>query len=115
MSDLAHLDAATRASLACFIPAARARLPVVEIRLYGSRARGDGHDDSDVDVAVIYDDPTRRVFQVINELSWITTDILLDHGRVLSLLPIPALLWIAPEHHANPFLLAQIKRDGVTL
>jgi predicted nucleotidyltransferase len=51
----AHLTAAEKAALADFLGQVRALLgdDLLEARLFGSRARGEGGEDSDLDVALI--------------------------------------------------------------
>jgi predicted nucleotidyltransferase len=51
----AHLTPAEQAALTEFVAAARRVLgaDLLEARLFGSRARGEAHEDSDVDVALI--------------------------------------------------------------
>ena len=102
-----------RAVAARFADALRARYldEVVDVRLFGSCARGEAHEGSDVDVAV-----------VLERLDWATrcnvidlaTDIGLQHDMRLS----PTLFdratfdrWRAQERP----LVMDIERDGVAL
>lgn len=73
MPDLpAHLSAAERAALAEFLARARALLgdELLEARLFGSRARGEGDEQSDLDVALIVTPRGRRLRREIHGLTF---------------------------------------------
>jgi predicted nucleotidyltransferase len=53
---------------------------VRELRLFGSRARGDARPDSDVDVLVVLDEVTRRDFVAVTDLC---ADLLVEHGSLI--------------------------------
>lgn len=110
-----HLDAATRESLDRFVVIARDRLPVVELRLYGSRARGDAHAESDVDVAVVYSGEERQRLGIIHELGDAMFDTMIDTGRLVSALPVHIREWVRPETFPNPILMDAIRIEGVRL
>jgi predicted nucleotidyltransferase len=82
-SGVAGLTGAEQAALREFLTRLRA-LPGIEIRdvrLFGSRARGEGHEYSDVDVAVILRDHAREHRHRIYDLAF---DAGLQHGVVLA-------------------------------
>ena len=54
---------------------------LVEVKLFGSRARGDARKDSDIDILVITADGDWHVRNVIYDIA---TDILLDDGICIS-------------------------------
>lgn len=102
-----------RTAAARFAQELRRRLgeAVVEVRLFGSFARGEADEDSDVDVAV-----------VLERVDWTTQrdviDLATDIGLPLDLRISPALfdretyaLWRAQERP----LVADIEREGVPL
>lgn len=69
----AHLSATEREALADFLTRAGALLgdELLEARLFGSRARGEGDEESDLDVALIV---TRRGRELRRELHGLTFD-----------------------------------------
>ena len=62
---------------------------VERVVLFGSRARGDSHPDSDYDVAVFLRQPG-ELWDELGDLSHITTAILNDTGVVISAKPFRA-------------------------
>jgi len=54
---------------------------VRDIILFGSKARGDGHPESDVDLLIVLENPTKEQTDIVYD---ITFDILLDRGIDLS-------------------------------
>jgi uncharacterized protein len=80
---------------------------VTEIRLFGSRARGEGRGDSDLDVFVQLLGLTREDRRVVQDLAF---DVGLSHGLVLS-----PLLADTTEWRADLPLGQAIEREGVRL
>ncbi len=77
------LSPAERAALEIFLAGVRERLGdiLLEARLFGSRARGDGNDESDVDVALVVTELNRPLRNEILDLAY---DIGLEHGVLLA-------------------------------
>jgi uncharacterized protein len=73
------LSAGERAALLEFVAAARALLgdSLQDVRLFGSRARGEGHEYSDLDVALVVDAAGRARRHDVYDLAF---DIGLAHG-----------------------------------
>lgn len=71
----AHLSAAEQGALADFLGRVRALLgdDLLEARLFGSRARGEGGEDSDLDVALIVTPRGRELRRKIHGLTFDTT------------------------------------------
>jgi predicted nucleotidyltransferase len=84
---------------------------VRDLRLFGSRARGEGHEESDVDVLVVIDDLTPEERRAV----WAATAEALDHDDVtLGALVMSTAHW--RELQARQRLLAaDIARDGIPL
>ena len=109
------IDPITRHSVEMFLARIAPDYPVVEAWLYGSRARGDAGADSDADVAVILNGPKRRAIDVAKGMAGAEFDIMLETGMMVSALPIAAEDWNEPYRHSNPYLIANIKREGIRL
>ena len=77
--------------------------------LFGSRARGDAHADSDYDVAVFLIGLTDR-WDEARRLSVIETDILSETGAFIHSMPYPA-----GSYRQRTPLMHEIRREGVDL
>lgn len=102
-------------AIALFLDALRTGYAVHEVRLYGSRARGDFRPDSDVDLAVVLDGPRGDVWGLARAFADMTFDILVETGIALS----PMAFWHDdfehPDHASNPALIRNIQREGIRL
>lgn len=113
---MATLDPLTRQSIDLFLERVRSRYPIAEAWLYGSRARGDARDDSDVDLALVIEgEMTRPASSIGAEMGGDTIEVLNVTGRYVSPLPIALVHWRSPTTHSNPFLLANIRREGIAI
>ncbi len=77
--------------------------------LFGSRARGDAHLDSDYDVAVFLRDLYDR-WREIDRLAAIETDILAETGCFIHAMP-----YRAGSYRERTPLMHEIRREGVDL
>lgn len=77
--------------------------------LFGSRARGDAHEDSDYDIAVFLTDLTDRWHEA-RRLSAIETEILTETGAFIHSMPYPA-----GAYRRRTPLMHEIRREGVDL
>ena|SRR5438128_8847984 len=77
--------------------------------LFGSRARGDAHHNSDYDVAVFLRDLTDR-WREINRLAAIETDILADTEAFIHAMP-----YRAGSYRERTPLMHEIRREGIDL
>ena len=102
-------------AIALFLDALRRKYAVDEVRLYGSRARGDFWPDSDVDLAVVLRGPRGDIWDTAREFADITFDILIETGVPLA----PMAVWRDdfdhPEQTKNPALIRNIHREGIRL
>ena len=89
--------------------------PTQKVILFGSRARGTEHDESDADVAIILKGAVGPFIKTKMAMNDIAYDILLDTGIRIQPLPVWEAEWAHPENYSNPHLLHNIARDGITL
>lgn len=92
--------------------ALRKALPVEQVVVFGSRARGEAADDSDLDVLVLLkgerpNDASQRVWEALWEVQ-------MKHAVGLSPLVISANQWHEGVYQAT-LLKQEIERDGVVL
>jgi uncharacterized protein len=78
--------------------------------LYGSHARGEATENSDVDVLVLTD-PSLKPSEVRKSLDDLLYDMLLDEGELVSVIVIPEDYF---EDHNLPFML-NVREEGVTI
>jgi predicted nucleotidyltransferase len=92
-----------------FARRARHLAPSATILAFGSRARGDAHPESDLDLCVVLPDPTREIREGIHAIAW---EIGFDHGRVVA-----PVIFSEEDFERGPMsastLVAHIRRDGV--
>ena len=105
-------NAADRQLLAECKAAIREVAPEASVILYGSRARGDAHEDSDYDLLVLVDrevdmDLERAVVDRLVPLEGQT-------GRVLTVLIYSRSQWDSAQYHAMPFH-KNVTREGVAI
>jgi predicted nucleotidyltransferase len=113
---MSEIDPLTRRSIDLFLARVRTRYPVAEAWLYGSRATGAARPDSDVDLALVIEgQATQSSSSLGADMGGDTFDVLAETGRFVSPLPIWAAQWRDPASHSNPYLLANIRREGITV
>lgn len=82
---------------------------IERVVLFGSRARGDAHDESDYDIAVFLHDLTDR-WRELDRLADLRSDILDDTEAFIDAKPYPAGAYLE-----RTSLMREIRRDGVDL
>jgi predicted nucleotidyltransferase len=100
-------------ALALFRDTARASYGdrLAKIVLFGSRARGEGRSDSDLDIAIVLRDLTDKGADR-NRLADLAYDAIVETSMDIQAVPISLDEWDHPDHHSNPALIRAIKRDG---
>ena len=87
------------------------KYPIIDLRLYGSRARGEGRQDSDIDVMIELPDYDRTIVEEIDDIVF---QINLEHDVFIS-----ALVFGKDELEKGPMsespIYKAIQRDGVSL
>ena len=101
------------AALKAFAPAVRKLLgeDLIDLRLFGSRARGQGNEDSDLDIAVIVKDGVRARRKSVHDLGF---DLGLEHHVMLA----PCVLEIGQlerMRRGERRFARELDRDGVSL
>jgi uncharacterized protein len=82
---------------------------VARVVLFGSRARGDAHPDSDYDVAVFLRDMPDR-FAEMDRLADLSTNILEETGEFIHAMP-----YQANAYNERLPLMHEIRADGIDL
>ena len=102
-----------RTALTTFVDWVRGRFGdrLRELKLFGSRARGEGHEESDVDVLVVVDGVTTSEGR---ELTDRTGDLYTEHEVFISPLLLSTEHW-ARLRRLERLIVAEIDRDGVAL
>jgi predicted nucleotidyltransferase len=108
--DQTRLKPNERAAIEAAAAVLREKLPVAQLILFGSKARGDAHDDSDIDLLVL---TTRALSwdeqkQVIALLS----PVQLEYDVLFGTIEIPEDEWYHGIYQVLP-LRTEVERDGV--
>jgi uncharacterized protein len=85
---------------------------LVDILVFGSRARGDARHDSDLDLAVVLEDGDWRFWEEKWALAGLAYDVLLAHELYVQPWPITRSAWESPAGDRRQRLLEEIHRDG---
>jgi len=83
--------------------------------LFGSRARGDHHLESDADVAVLLGGEPASVLDTKLEMADLAYDAMLDTGVRIQPMPLWRVHWDEPGRFSNPALVRAIQREGIAL
>jgi antitoxin ChpS len=113
VTEIAH-PPDVRRGIDLFLDALRKDYAVWEMRLYGSRARGDFTDDGDVDLTVVLAGERGDVWQTAQALANITFDVPGETGVEVPAYP----LWhgdLDDPERANPAVKRTIDLDGIRL
>jgi len=81
---------------------------IKQVLLYGSHARSQATEDSDIDILVVVDDMLDP-FQVRKNLGDFLFDVLLDEGELISVIAVPEDIF---NNYGSPFLL-NVKEEGI--
>ncbi len=83
---------------------------IKRVILYGSHARGEATEDSDIDVLVLVDE-SLNPREVDDSLSDLLYDMILEEHELVSVIVLPENHF---ENHSLPFML-NVRREGVTM
>jgi len=105
----------TRQATSLFVKEIKRQFSIQRVLMFGSRARGDEHSESDIDLAVLMKEENGDFFSFKMKLDDIAYDILLETGLRIQALPVWQNEWRHPEHYSNPYLIKNIQREGIPL
>jgi predicted nucleotidyltransferase len=109
------IDSQTSRAAQLFLERVRDRYPAADAVLFGSRARGDFHAESDADVAVVLPGVLVSRSATAGIMADMAFDVLLETGVLISALPMSANEFSAPATFGNPDLVRTIHREGIRL
>jgi len=112
---MATMDTTTTKAAALFLSAVSHRFEISGAMLFGSRARETHHTESDADIAVFLKGSPSQFVETKLEMADIAFDVMLDTGILVQPLPVWETEWQNPETYPNPDLLANIRREGISL
>jgi len=83
---------------------------VKKVILYGSYAKGNPKESSDIDIMVVVDNSV-NCYRIEEELNEILFDILIEHGKLVSLFVVKESLF---ENYRSPLFL-NVREEGIVL
>ncbi len=83
---------------------------IKDVIFYGSHARGEAREDSDIDVLVVVDN-SMDPMEVRKSLSEMILDILLNDGELVSVVVVGEDFF---ENYKSPFII-NVKREGIKI
>jgi len=106
-----------RGAIDRFVTAVKGRYGerLVDVVLFGSRARGDARDDSDFDVAVILRDGDWSFWNEMQLLGGMAYDALIDDDIIVQPWVVALSAWHDPTKTIDQRLIANIRRDATQL
>jgi len=102
-----------RQAVLVFAEMIREQYEATQLILFGSRARGDYHTESDADVAVILPGAPGDFLETKLHMAGLAFDALLETGVLIQAFPVWESEWKQPESYSNPAILRNITREGV--
>lgn len=86
-------------------------VPILNLRVFGSRVRGDASPDSDLDIFIELETCTPKLRQRISEIAW---EVGFEMGRVISTVVTTRAELEQGAMGANPLVLS-VEREGIRL
>jgi predicted nucleotidyltransferase len=113
MNPYEHLSSDEQRALDSFVRQLLAEFEskVKDVRLFGSKARGDAGPESDVDVLVLVHDPA---YSIKRSILWMAAESSLEHGVLLSPRVIPPAAWDEMEK-ADTLFFRAIRTESIPL
>jgi len=105
---MAKIKAELKKKIIKFYEAIKARYNVKKAFIFGSYAKGIPREDSDIDVGVVLDVPSKNKLEINAEL-WTVA------GRIDSKIEPFCIGWSEYKNHAPASILAEIVRQGIDI
>ena len=108
-----HLNKTEREIVNSFVKELKEKLgdEIVDIRLFGSKARGDFNEESDIDIFVLVKKKTPTTREKVSSLA---ADLIFEHD-----IPLSVVLYDLYEYHKNKelgsFFFESVEREGIAL
>ena len=84
---------------------------LAELILFGSHARGDFYDESDIDFAVVLKNPATRAAPEIFKISYSSADLSLKYGLMISTFPTT----YDKVRHSMQGIYKEIRKEGISI
>lgn len=85
---------------------------LVNVLVFGSRARGDHRPDSDVDLVVILEDGDWKFWEERRRLSDLAFDAMIEPGLWIEAWPVARATWQEKDPRKVPFFVAGARKDA---
>jgi predicted nucleotidyltransferase len=109
------LDPRTERTARAFLERIARQYDIAGAILFGSRARSNHRPDSDADIAVLLRGASGHRLDEALKMADIAFEVMLETGVLVEALPFWEDEWEHPERFNNPFLIDNIRREGVRL
>ena len=104
-----------RQAVLVFAEKLRGQYEATQLILFGSRARGDYHTESDADVAVILPGNPGDFVETKLDMAGLAFDAMLETGVLIQAFPVWESEWNHPASYSNPDILQNIAREGIMI
>jgi uncharacterized protein len=109
------VDAETRSAVRAFLALLEGKYDVAQAVLYGSRARGNHHEDSDADLLLVLRGEPQPVIRTKLAMIDEAYQVELDTGIFVSPFPVHETEWKSPRSTVYNKLFNNIRREGVPM
>lgn len=109
------IDDQTKAATSAFMDKVAQNFPIAKALLFGSRARGSHHVESDADVAILLKGLATPFMATKFAMDDLAYEVLLETGIRIQPLPIWQEEWDHPEIYSNPSLINNVRNEGIVL